>query len=199
MRLRHLIAPAIALLPLVLSACSGHGAHGGAQPAATTETATGLGIDDDDVAFAKDMIGHHQQAVEMADLALSTSAEASPTVRALATRIKAAQSPEIEQMTQWLVGWGQSVALADHDGHDMDKMTGMMTNEEMTQLAGAKGVGFDTLWLSLMIEHHRSAIEQASTAKTTGSDAGVIALADRIITSQQAEIAEIQALLDGQG
>ena len=174
MRLRRLIAPTIALLPLVLSACSGHGAHGGAQPAATTETATGLGIDDDDVAFARGMIGHHQQAVEMADLALSPSAEASQTVRDLAVRIKAEQSPKIEQMTQWLVGWGQPVARA-------------------------KGVGFDTLWLSLMIEHHRSAIEAASTAKTAGSDAGVIALADRIITSQQAEIAEIQGLLDGQG
>lgn len=197
MRLRHLIAPAIAVLPLVLSACSGHGSHGEAQPAAATETTTGTVIDDDDVAFARDMIAHHQQAVEMADLALSPTAEASPQVRALAARIKAAQGPEIEQMTQWLVGWGQPVALADHDGHDMGTMTGMMTDEEMTQLAGAKGAGFDTLWLSLMIEHHRGATAQAAAAKTAGSDTGVIGLAERVITSQQAEIAEMQGLLDG--
>lgn len=197
MRFGRLIAPAIAILPLVLSACSGHGAHGEAQPSAATETTTGLGIDDDDVAFARDMIANHRQAVEMADLALAPTAAASAPVRALAARIKAAQGPEIEQMTQWLVGWGQPVALADHDGHDMDKMTGMMTDEEMAQLAGAKGADFDTLWLSLMIEHHRGATEQASTARTAGSDTGVIELADRVITSQQAEIAEMQGLLDG--
>ena len=47
-----------------------------------------------DVMFAQMMIPHHQQAIEMADIALGKPS-ASAKVRELATQIKAAQDPEI--------------------------------------------------------------------------------------------------------
>ena len=62
-----------------------------------------------DVAFAQGMIPHHQQAVEMAVIALDPARKAGTEVTDLATRIQGAQGPEIELMTGWLTGWGQSV------------------------------------------------------------------------------------------
>ncbi len=60
-----------------------------------------------DVMFAQMMIPHHQQAIEMADIALGKPS-ASATVRDLATQIKAAQDPEITVMSGWLTAWGAS-------------------------------------------------------------------------------------------
>lgn len=93
------------------------------------------GHNDADVAFAQQMIPHHQQAVEMAQLA-ETRAE-SPEVQDLAADIEAAQDPEIETMTGWLESWDEEVpGDGGHGGHDMssDDMAGMMTEEEMADL-----------------------------------------------------------------
>jgi hypothetical protein len=150
---------------------------------------------DADLMFLHGMIGHHAQAVEMSDLALAASAGASASVKDLATRIKAAQQPEIDEMTKWLVGWGQPVDLADHDGHDMASMDGMMSDEDMKRLATLRGTEFDREWLSMMIEHHRGAVKQSQDVLAGGSDAGVRELANRIIAAQQPEIDEMQKLL----
>jgi uncharacterized protein (DUF305 family) len=149
------------------------------------------------------MIPHHQQAVEMADMALDPTHEASPEVKKLAQQIKGAQDPEIQEMTEWLQAWGAPTAMPgatgdmsgmDHSGHDMGGMTmsGMMTEEQMQQLAAAKGEAFDTLWLQMMIEHHEGAIQMAEQVKATSSNQQVITLADAIIAAQKKEIATMQ-------
>jgi hypothetical protein len=69
--------------------------------------ALGTAFNDADVTFAQGMIPHHQQAIEMADIALDPATGASAQVRDLATRIKAGQDPEIQLMTGWLAAWGQ--------------------------------------------------------------------------------------------
>ncbi|HET8987544.1 MAG TPA: DUF305 domain-containing protein [Humibacillus sp.] len=153
-----------------------------------------------DVAFASDMIPHHQQAVEMADLAAARASNAQ--VKSLAAAIKAAQDPEIRTMTGWLSQWGQPVPSGT-DGHDMADMShgdgatmeGMMTDEEMQQLAAASGADFDRLWLELMIKHHEGAVTMATTASTAGKSAEAKALAQEIMTAQKAEIATMQQLL----
>lgn len=53
-----------------------------------------------DVVFARDMVVHHAQAIEMAGLAPQRAA--SPKVTLLAERIVAAQGPEIAFLGQWL-------------------------------------------------------------------------------------------------
>lgn len=165
-----------------------------------------------DVAFAQSMIPHHQQAVEMADLALAPQADASPQVRQLAEQIKAAQDPEIQQMTGWLQGWGAPTAMPgassapgmqgmDHSGHDMGGMSvsGMMTDEQMQALRAASGQEFDDMWLQMMIEHHQGAIAMAEQVKGGAGDPQVAALADQIIAAQQQEIATMQESLAAGG
>jgi uncharacterized protein (DUF305 family) len=172
-------------------------APGTDAPAGTSAgSAAGADFNDADVVFAQGMIAHHEQAIEMADIALDPTIGASAEVQDLATRIKAAQDPEIEAMTGWLTAWGQPVQMDTSGGHDMSSMEGVMTAEEMDALGAATGAEFDTMWLEMMIRHHEGAISMAETVKASGSNADVLALAEQIITTQQAEIEEMQALLD---
>ncbi len=143
------------------------------------------------------MIAHHEQAIEMAEIALDPNVGASTDVRDLATRIKDAQDPEVTLMTGWLDDAGEPVTMDASEGHDMSAMDGMMTAEQMDTMAAMTGPDFDQMWLEMMIAHHQGAISQSQTVKADGSNADVRTLADQIITAQQAEIAEMQALLQG--
>ena len=198
--IRRFTAPAIALaLTATLAACGSDHSSTSHSASATTPTggSTAEGaLNSADVEFAQGMIAHHEQAIEMAEIALDPNVGASPEVIDLATRIKGAQDPEVELMTGWLTAAGQPVAMDMSDGHDMSSMDGMMTAEQMGAMAAMTGAEFDQMWLKMMIAHHEGAVAQSETVKAKGSNAGVLALADQIITAQQAEIAEMQALLE---
>ena len=155
-----------------------------------------------DIAFAQLMIPHHQQAIQMADLAASNAS--SPEVKALAAQIKAAQDPEITMMGQWLGNWGApsmmpSASASDSTmgGMGMGGMTvaGMMSAADMTNLAKATGATFDAMWLQMMITHHQGAISMAQQVAGTTTNAQVKALAEAITAGQTAEIATMQQML----
>lgn len=141
------------------------------------------GYSSQDIMFAEMMIPHHQQAIEMSDLALKNSTN--PEVLALAQEIKDAQAPEIEQMKSW------GASSMAHMGHMMD---GMLSDEEISELAAAKGSDFDRLFLGGMIKHHEGAIEMAEMV-IDSKNAEVAALANAIIEAQRAEIARMKELL----
>jgi uncharacterized protein (DUF305 family) len=112
---RTLTTGAAALAALVITAgCSGDSgteqpAGQTTSPAIATATATttpgGEAHNQADVMFARQMIPHHQQAIEMSDLVLAKQG-IDPRVTELADQIKAAQGPEIQQMQDWLKQWG---------------------------------------------------------------------------------------------
>jgi uncharacterized protein (DUF305 family) len=169
--------------------------------AATTTVAvgtdrTGSGtFNDADVTFAQSMIPHHEQAVEMAELALDPRASASEEIKELAKGVQAAQDPEIAQMKQWLTAWDKPMEMDTTGGHDMSAMDGMMSADDMAALGRATGEPFDTMWLEMMIRHHQGAIAMAITVRSSGADPQVKSLADAIIAGQQSEIDQMQALL----
>lgn len=200
MPLRRLAAPAIALaLAVTLAACGSDDSS--SANTADTDSSSGspatVALNTADIEFAQGMIAHHQQAIEMAEIALDPNVGASPAVIDLATRIKGAQDPEVELMTGWLTAAGEPVAMDTSEGHDMSSMEGMMTAEQMDAMAAMTGADFDQIWLQMMIAHHEGAVSQSQTVKANGSNADVLALADTIINAQQAEITEMQALLQG--
>ena len=201
MKLRRLAAPAIALaLTATLAACgSDDSSSTDTTPAtqASGDSSATVALNTADIEFAQGMIAHHEQAIEMAEIALDPTVGASPEVIDLATRIKGAQDPEVELMTAWLTAAGEPVAMDMSDGHDMSSMDGMMTAEQMDAMAALTGEEFDQMWLEMMIAHHEGAITQSETVKAEGSNVEVLALADQIITAQQAEITEMQSLLQG--
>ena len=199
MKTRLFAITASSALVVLLAAC---GAPHASSPASTGGSATSssvasvANVSDADVSFAQLMIPHHQQAVEMADLALSR--KTSPEVKQLAEQIKAAQGPEIEMMSTWLEGWGAPMAMgADHSGHDMGgmDMSGMMSDDDMQALADAQGAEFDRMWLEMMIAHHQGAISMAEQVKGASSNADVTSLAGGVMTGQAVEIDAMQKLL----
>ncbi|MBW0088672.1 DUF305 domain-containing protein [Pseudonocardia sp. KRD-184] len=179
-------------------------------PGAASSSSTGVeqttAHNEADVSFAQGMTVHHQQAVEMAELAATRSRN--PQVIDLAARIGAAQGPEIETLNSWLEEWGADVPSADTGGGmggmdhggtgamgGMGGMGGMMTPEQMTRLEQASGPAFDRMFLEMMTEHHTGAVEMARTELAEGSDPRATGLAQTIIDTQQAEIDEMAQLL----
>jgi uncharacterized protein (DUF305 family) len=163
------------------------GTGGNASPSMSSGMATGAS---GDVQFAQMMIPHHQQAVEMADLALQNDS-ASADVKALATQIKAAQDPEIQKMKGWLGQWGASESSGPMD-HGAG---GMMTDQDMSNLMGANGTEFDRMWLTMMIAHHQGAVTMAQDVLATTANADVKELATAVVEGQNKEIATMQGLL----
>ena len=148
----------------------------------------------DDVMFAQMMIPHHEQAVEMSDIALDPTIGAGEEVLALAREIKDAQDPEITQMTDLLTSWGQPISMDSSMDHS-SMMSGMLSYEELQNLGTLRGATFDTAWLEAMIKHHEGAIQMANDVLRDGINAEVRALAQEIIAAQQTEIDLMRALL----
>jgi uncharacterized protein (DUF305 family) len=143
-----------------------------------------------DVMFARDMIPHHRQAVEMAALAETRASD--QRVKDLAAGIKQAQDTEVTLMAGWLTGWGEPVPAPDqaHTAHG----PGMMTHADMEDLTATSGSAFDRMFCDMMIRHHQGALEMAGVAKTQGQNPAVRALAERVVTTQTAEIAQLRAI-----
>jgi uncharacterized protein (DUF305 family) len=196
---RALLAGAATVTLFAMSACGGgdHAATGLPGHGSTTgpagSAAPGAGFNDADVAFAQHMIAHHRQAVEMATLADTRAANAQ--VKKLATKIKAAQDPEITTMTGWLSAWGKPAPAADAHGTEHQSMPGMMSEADMTKLTDATGAAFDKQFLTMMIAHHEGAITMANEEAAQGSNPDAKALATKIVADQQEEIATIKDLL----
>jgi uncharacterized protein (DUF305 family) len=147
-------------------------------------------FNDADVEFAQNMIPHHEQAVEMSELAATRAS--SPQIKQLAEQIKAAQAPEIATMTSWLSVWGKSTEpVGGHGGHTMP---GMMTETDMGKLNAAEGAAFDRMFAQMMIAHHQGAIEMAKAEQADGANAKAKQLAATIAKTQQAEIATMRKL-----
>lgn len=195
-------APAtlILLATVALAGCSNdEGSMPGMNHASTPATSSSAttpasAFNDADVTFATQMIPHHQQAVQMANMAGYQAT--TPEVKQLATAIKAAQDPEIKLMSGWLTQWGKPVPSPQHGGHGgHDEMPGMMTEEELSALGKQKGSMFDRMWIQMMIKHHQGAVAMAKTEQTAGQDAAAVALAKKVETDQTREIAEMDRLL----
>ncbi len=138
------------------------------------------------------MIPHHEQAIEMADILLAKSG-IPDEVTELAQKIKDAQGPEIETMRSWLEEWN-----VEYDEDSMGGMghgDGMMSDGDMTALEDASGAEAARLFLEQMIVHHEGAIDMGEMALRGAQNPDVIALIDKIIADQTAEIATMRDLL----
>ena len=200
MKTRPFALAASSALVALLAACgtpdASTPADAGNPPSSSSSGGTVANASDADISFAQLMIPHHQQAVAMADLALSRVT--SPEVKELAEQIKAAQDPGIEMMSAWLQGWGAPMEMGeDHSGHDMGdmNMSGMMSDDDMRALADTQGAAFDRMWLEMMIAHHQGAISMAEQVQGSTSIAEVKTLAGAVITGQKVEIDTMQQLL----
>ncbi|MEU4063210.1 DUF305 domain-containing protein [Streptomyces wedmorensis] len=199
---------ATATAGLLLSACgtddpmSGMD-HGGTSASATASaSASGTAqagapgaFNDADVMFAQMMIPHHEQALEMAELADGRAED--PEVKRLVAAVKGAQDPEIAKMRAWLKGWGKPESAGHGSGSGSGHgMSGMMSEQDMKDLAAVKGKAFDRKFAELMIAHHEGAVAMAEDERKDGGNTAAKALADDVVRTQSEEIAALRKILD---
>jgi len=180
-----------AALTLTVSAC-GQDSTGSSRPGADSASEAGEISETKnktDVAFIQGMTPHHQGAIVMTDLAADRAEN--PKVKALAKRISAAQDPEIALMKQMAQTWGVELS----DGMSMSAGGGPMTMMDMSALESKSGPAFDKAFLEEMIPHHENALPSSRTEIEQGANPEAKALAQNIIDSQTAEIAEMKQLL----
>ncbi|MFE9682090.1 DUF305 domain-containing protein [Streptomyces sp. NPDC002701] len=142
-----------------------------------------------DLDYARMMIEHHTQAIEMTGLVPKRAS--SPRIKRLAERISASQGPEIETMEAWLKKNG---GAGKSKGHHHDVMPGMATEAQLKTLRASKGKAFDELFLKLMITHHNGAITMATDVLAQGNNIQIGEMADDVIAQQTTEITRMREM-----
>ncbi|CRZ18098.1 DUF305 domain-containing protein [Mycolicibacterium neworleansense] len=209
-----MLSAGAAVAAVLVAGCSNDQADRTAEPmthttttsAAASAPVTSEAHNDADVMFAHHMIPHHQQAVEMSDVLLAKQG-IDPRVTQLATQIKGAQAPEIEQMQGWLKQWGNPpMPPMPPQGHgdmghgnmgpgDMPAMQGMVSETDMTALRNAQGAEAAKLYLTHMIAHHEGAITMAEDEIKDGQYPAAVEMARTIVKTQQQEIDTMRQIL----
>jgi uncharacterized protein (DUF305 family) len=152
----------------------------------------------DDVQFMQDMIPHHNQAMQMAELVPDRTNR--QELNDVAGRINASQEDEISFMQQWLSERGESVPEPTaHDAmHTSHKMAGMASPDQMAELARVDGTAFDRLFLTLMITHHEGAVkmvEELLEQPGSAYDPVLFQFTDDVTNDQTSEIERMNAIL----
>jgi uncharacterized protein (DUF305 family) len=169
-----------------------------------------------DVVFMQNMIHHHAQALVMSGLAPERAG--SEEIRRLAERIHRSQTDEIALMQRWLRERGEEAPQVDltghgdHAGHEHHRhhppthgddehtlMAGMLTPEQLEELAGARGAEFDRLFLEFMIFHHEGAIlmvEELFSVPGAAQDSEIYQFASHVDADQRIEIGRMHWMLD---
>ena len=144
-----------------------------------------------DVRFSQGGLGHHAQAVELAEIALDPKAGAQPEILELGKAITA-PSPEFSAIEGLLTKWDQPLELSKEE---MAKMDGMATPETVDQLASLTGSEFNTAFLSTLVRHHEGAIKMAEKVLAEGTDPQLKPIAEKLLAMRTGELVMIKGLL----
>ena len=134
------------------------------------------------------MIPHHQQAIDISNLAMKTSKDAE--LLALAKIIARDQASEITKMKAWLADAGAGMDM----GHSMDGMGGMLSGAELSALNVETGTKFDILWLKGMTGHHDGAIHMTTMIRDA-SNPEIKAFGEKVIADQSAQIEQMREMI----
>lgn len=166
-----------------------------------------------DVQFMQNMILHHAQALQMT--ALVEERTESEAIHQLATRIERSQHDEIATMMQWLEERGEPLPelppdvaaqlegdedppVPDYHAHDHSEMHGILSPDQMEELAVASGETFERLFLEFMIVHHEGAItmvDELFAAPEGGQETDIFTFASHVEADQQIEIERMNRML----
>jgi uncharacterized protein (DUF305 family) len=158
-------------------------------------------VDTVSLGFVRDMIDHHDQAVQMAVRVQSTATDL--TVRQIAMDIVQEQRYELGMMDSWLVDWNKErgeddrVAMAWMNmGSPVDQMMGMQDPDAVRALSTSPSSEAELSFLTMMQDHHRGGVHMAQDAAKHADSERVRKFAQRVVSVQNSEIAEMQAVID---
>ena len=156
-----------------------------------------------DIDAVKGILAHLAQALTME--AMAPAHQASPRVQLLAAELDMAQREKVAALQSWLKAHGQAVPVVGEGpaGHDHGvtgagaaehaQVAGMLTEDQLEELAHARGVRFDKLFLAYMIQHHQGGI--ATGEKLAGAGADVSAFARSLAADEKALVVRMQAMV----
>jgi uncharacterized protein (DUF305 family) len=159
-----------------------------------------------DIGFLQDMRYHHDQAVQMAYFYQTSVVDPHPRLNIIAEEILLSQQLENGRMVQLLRSFreieandtGTAMAWMGH-AMPIDEMDGLASQSELDSLAAASGDEASRIFATLMIKHHNGGVAMANYAIEYGSNSDVINMAKSMVTGQQAEVSQLQAILDSLG
>lgn len=159
------------------------------------------GEDSAEAGFARDMITHHEQAVEMALLVRDRTME--PLARSFATDIILTQTNQMGQMMGWLDVWRLPLTGLDRPmtwmGHGGQSMPGLAMPSELAELSNLNGAEAEVLFLQLMSRHHLGGIPMARAILEQSEHPVTSRLATSIINAQQNEVVFMAGMLAERG
>lgn len=181
------------VLLIVMSLLSGLGVWG--PGASGTDGVLGGITGDIDRHFMEQMIPHHEDAVAMAELALTRAEHRE--LGQLAEIIKRDQNREIDQMRAWYRSWYGVDVLADDGafrgrGMGGGMMGGGMMNDEADMEVLKAASVFDKEFIEQMIPHHQMGVMMAQMVLARTDRPEIEELARSIIRTQTAEIEQMQ-------
>jgi uncharacterized protein (DUF305 family) len=165
--------------------------------------------------FARDMQVHHDQGVELSLIVRDRTDD--EATRLLAYDIATTQSQQSGQMFGWLSAWGLPQAASEpsmtwmtrpgrgEGGHEHsrsgaahapgEQMPGLATPAQVGSLRAASGVEAERIFLTLMIAHHRGALDMADAVLDRATNTTVLSFATGVVASQKSEIALMESML----
>ena len=189
---KRVIAGLVALIMVMaISGCSKDGSMGMDHEGHSSEASGDLSSDE--IMFLQMMIPHHQQAIDISDLALTKGEDAE--LLALAKNIRDEQAAEIVTMKAWLDAAGADLEMDHGASHSMD---GMLSDSELAALDKASGKSFDVLWLKGMTGHHDGAIDMAAMIENA-TNADIKSFGQAIVTAQSAQNKQMAAMIKRMG
>jgi len=152
-----------------------------------------------DLHFIDMMIMHHQEGIEMAQMADSKTKNA--RLKAFAQKTAAEQQKDTEELQghrNHFYAGRPPMDPAMMESMMQSMHPGMMSMEDTRRkLMAAQGTAFDRLFLDTMSQHHQMAVSMAKEATTKAGHAEIKAYARKAVTKQQSEIAEMNRLKGG--
>ena len=168
----------VAVLVLLLTACSGGGRGESSGP-----------LNDADVAFAQGLLVADDHATEVVELIGDHTTR--PELTQLATRVDSSRGAEITKLQGWLGRWGKPVEPGAGLDPETQRPPGLLSDEQLDQLDRLKGTKFDLAFVDAFTSHHRGVIELAERELREGSLGEVKAFARQVADGRRGEIDEL--------
>jgi uncharacterized protein (DUF305 family) len=150
-----------------------------------------------DVTFARDMIAHHTQAVDMAIRVRDRSSD--PSLKIFAIDIALGQTNQMGQMMAWLDLWNvsQNSLSAPMNGNGL--MMGMATQMDVNSISSLPIKEAEIKFLQLMIRHHQGGIFMAQDVLGKATSLQVKRVAQAVINAQNFDIDAMTSMLEKRG
>lgn len=137
-----------------------------------------------DKTFVAEMVPHHQIGIDMINSAVLRSDDV--RLRKLVFQMQSYHEHELHELSSHLQQWKISPAKI---------FPGLIDPNRLAKIDELTGPAYDIAWLKAMIEHHKGAVAIGKMQMKLGQIPSLIDVAKKVVTTQQAEIIEMQRIL----